>query len=119
MYHLKKTLYGLKKAPKAWFSKIEAYFLKEGYEKCSSNDTEMFETFKHSMKQEFEMSDLGLMQYFLGVEGNGNKGCGRGTEEEVDDDDDDDDDGVVVVVSCCWGFGLQLSSLDITPFYLC
>ena len=32
------------------------------------NDEAMFEIFKKSMKQEFDMSDLGRMKYFLGVE---------------------------------------------------
>ena len=32
------------------------------------NDEVMLETFKKSMKQEFNMSDLGKMKYFLGVE---------------------------------------------------
>lgn len=31
-YKLKKCLYELKQAPHAWYSKIEAYFVKEGYE---------------------------------------------------------------------------------------
>lgn len=30
---MKKTLYGLKHAPKAWYSRIESYFKKEGYHK--------------------------------------------------------------------------------------
>ena len=33
VYKLKKALYGLKQAPRAWYSHIEAYFLKEGFEK--------------------------------------------------------------------------------------
>lgn len=36
---LKKALYGLKQAPRAWFSRIEAFFLKEGFEKCHSEHT--------------------------------------------------------------------------------
>lgn len=28
----------------------------------------MFDAFKHSMMTEFEMTDLGLMHYFLGIE---------------------------------------------------
>ena len=32
------------------------------------NNEEMFELFKKSMMKEFEMTDLGLMRYFLGVE---------------------------------------------------
>lgn len=70
--------------------------MKEGFEKCShehtlflkhtdggkcliislyvddliytGNDVELCEKFKESMKLEFDMSDLGKMKYFLGVE---------------------------------------------------
>ncbi|RVW64797.1 Retrovirus-related Pol polyprotein from transposon TNT 1-94 [Vitis vinifera] len=54
VYKLKKALYGLKQAPRAWYSRIEAYFMKED--------------FKRSMKDEFDMTDLGKMRYFLGLE---------------------------------------------------
>ena len=33
VYHLKKALYGFKQAPRSWYSRIEAYFLKEGFSK--------------------------------------------------------------------------------------
>ncbi|KAJ7980732.1 Retrovirus-related Pol polyprotein from transposon TNT 1-94 [Quillaja saponaria] len=87
VYKLKKALYGLKQAPRAWYSRIEAYFWKEGFQKCpyehtlfvkigddgkmlivclyvddlifTGNDNVMFEEFKKSMMVEFEMSDLG------------------------------------------------------------
>lgn len=95
VYKLKKALYGLKRAPRAWYRKIEAYFSKEGFERCNhdhtlfvktegkrilivslyvddliftGNDASMFESFKNSMKTEFDMTDLGKMKYFLGVE---------------------------------------------------
>ncbi|CAL2265083.1 unnamed protein product [Prunus armeniaca] len=96
VYKLNKALYGLKQAPRAWYSKIEAYFAKEGFEKCycehtlltksneggkllivslyvddlifTGNDMSMCEEFKKSMMLEFDMSDLGKMRYFLGVE---------------------------------------------------
>ncbi|KAJ8616926.1 hypothetical protein MRB53_013112 [Persea americana] len=83
-------------APRAWYSRIEAYFAAEGFEKCfcehtlfiksgdkgkmlivslyvddlifTGNDEDMFKSFKESMKKEFDMSDLGRMKYFLGVE---------------------------------------------------
>ncbi|KAL5777869.1 hypothetical protein ACOSP7_010795 [Xanthoceras sorbifolium] len=85
VYKLKKTLYGLKQASRAWYSRIEAYFIKEGFEKCdykhtlfikaenrgkiliislyvdlifTSNDEIMVFEFKNSMKCEFEMTDL-------------------------------------------------------------
>lgn len=96
VYKLQKALYGLKQAPRAWFSRIEAYFIKEGFTRSTSehtlfikttsdgkvlfvniyvddllytgNDERMLEDFKCSMKGEFEMTDLGKMRYFLGIE---------------------------------------------------
>lgn len=96
VYKLRKALYGLKQAPRAWYSKIEAYFQREGFVKCPSEHTlfikiggecmilvvslyvddliftgsskEMFEEFKRSMENEFDMTDLGRMTCFLGVE---------------------------------------------------
>ncbi|KAM7502462.1 hypothetical protein LguiB_001366 [Lonicera macranthoides] len=101
VYKLKKALYGLKQAPRAWYSRIEAYFVKEGFERCqhehtlfvkkeggtkgggikilivslyvddlifTGNNTYMIEGLKTSMMNEFEMTDLGRMKYFLGVE---------------------------------------------------
>jgi len=88
-------LYDLKQAPRAWYSKIEAYFVHEGFEKCYCehtlftklkeggkllivslyiddlifirNDRNMCEEFKKLMMLEFDMSDFGKM-YFLGIE---------------------------------------------------
>lgn len=95
VYKLKKALYGLKQAPRVWFSRIEGYLTREGFKKSgcdhtlfvqrkeenkiliislyvdlifTSNDLVMMSSFKESMKREFEMTDLGEMKYFLGVE---------------------------------------------------
>nr|KYP73785.1 Retrovirus-related Pol polyprotein from transposon TNT 1-94 [Cajanus cajan] len=95
IYRFKKALYGLKQAPRAWYSKIEAYFAKEQFERCSSehtlftkkdhgnilivslyvddliftgNSRNMCEEFKSSMKLEFDMTNLGKMRHFLGIE---------------------------------------------------
>ncbi|KAD4584677.1 hypothetical protein E3N88_22278 [Mikania micrantha] len=95
VYKLKKALYGLKQAPRAWFTRIEGYFVKEGFKKSAhdhtlfikqvwnkviiislyvddliytGNDIELCKEFCNSMKKEFEMTDLGQMKYFLGVE---------------------------------------------------
>ena len=95
VYKLQKALYGLRQAPRAWYSRIEGYFLRKGFSKCycehtlfvkaekggilivslyvddlifTGNSEEMLEEFKASMKEEFSMTDLGRMKYFLGVE---------------------------------------------------
>ena len=31
---LKKALYGMKQAPRAWYSRIDSYLLENGFEKC-------------------------------------------------------------------------------------
>jgi len=88
-------LYGLKQAPRTWFSIIECYFQKEGFTRSShdyalfinkregksilvclyvddliytGNDEDLCAKFKKSMNGEFEMTDLGKMRFFLGVE---------------------------------------------------
>ncbi|XP_042441388.1 uncharacterized mitochondrial protein AtMg00810-like [Zingiber officinale] len=96
VYKLKNALYGLKQAPRAWNSIIDEHFIKEGFTKCpyehslylkknsygdillvclyvddlifTSNNISMIREFKQSMEKEFEMTDLGLMRYFLGIE---------------------------------------------------
>eukprot|EP00253_Pinus_taeda_P006526 PITA_06526 len=99
---LKKVLYGLKQAPRAWYNRIYSYLLENGFENCqgeptlyikekdgkilivvlyvddvifTGNDDYFIENFKTTMKEEFEMTDIGLLKYFLGieVEPNGNE----------------------------------------------
>ncbi|KAL0319934.1 UNVERIFIED_CONTAM: Retrovirus-related Pol polyprotein from transposon TNT 1-94 [Sesamum radiatum] len=97
---LKKALYGLKQAPRAWYSRIDNYFMDRGfrrslseptlYVKRQGNDTlivslyvddliytgnneKMIHDFKEDMMKTFEMSDLGLMHFFLGIEINQEK----------------------------------------------
>ncbi|KAL4025508.1 hypothetical protein IC575_013909 [Cucumis melo] len=93
---LEKTLYGLKQAPRMWNSIINKYFLDNGYLRCpyehslyikvnghgdilvvclyvddlifTGNCASMFEDLKNAMTQEFEMTDIGLMSYYLGIE---------------------------------------------------
>lgn len=96
VYKLNKALYGLKQASRAWFSRIEGYFLKEEFLRSNAeqtlfikednkgsilyvnvyvddliytgNNPKMLNEFKRSMQDEFEMTDLGKMRFFLGIE---------------------------------------------------
>eukprot|EP00253_Pinus_taeda_P030339 PITA_30339 len=95
VYKLKKALYGLKIAPRAWYSRINSYLLENGFEKFegdptvyikekygkflifvlyvddvifTGNDVYFIENFKAVMKEEFQMTDMGLLRYFLGIE---------------------------------------------------
>ena len=94
VYKLKKVLYRLKKAPRAQYKRIDSYFVNNGFSKCVyepslyikvSNEREILivflfvddliftgnisiNNFKTSMKKEFDMTDLGLMRYFLGIQ---------------------------------------------------
>ena len=92
---LKKALYGLKQAPRAWYSRIDAYLLENRFEKSegeptlyikekdgkmlivvlyvddvifTGSDDYLIDNFKTVMKDEFGITDMGLLKYFLGIE---------------------------------------------------
>lgn len=92
---LKKALYGLKQASRAWYSRMDKYFQENNFTKCPhkhalyvkikdgdilivciyvddlifiGSNPIMFEEFKKAMIKEFEMTDIGLMSYYLGIE---------------------------------------------------
>eukprot|EP00253_Pinus_taeda_P029123 PITA_29123 len=64
---LKKALYGLKQAPRVWYSRIYFYLLENEFDKCEGEPTVYIKE-KDVMKEEFEMTDMGLLRYFLGIE---------------------------------------------------
>ncbi|RDX69166.1 hypothetical protein CR513_51753, partial [Mucuna pruriens] len=93
---LKKTLYSLKQAPRAWNNHIHKYFQDNRFVHCqheyalyvkkfdngdillvclyvndlifTRNNPNLFEDFKKVMSCEFEMIDIELMSYYLGLE---------------------------------------------------
>ena len=92
---LKKALYGLKQAPRARYSHIDKYFLENNFTKCphehalyfklndgdllivciyvddlifTGSNPSMFEEFKKAIIKLFELTDIGLMSYYLGLE---------------------------------------------------
>lgn len=92
---LHKALYGLKQAPRAWNEKLDNCLKSLEFEKCpyeyalytkrreehvtivgvyvddlilTGSSEENIERFKKEMMKKFEMSDLGLLSYYLGIE---------------------------------------------------
>ena len=39
VYRLKKALYGLKQEPRAWYRKIDSYFIENGFQRCHFEHT--------------------------------------------------------------------------------
>eukprot|EP00253_Pinus_taeda_P010923 PITA_10923 len=98
---LKKALYGLKQAPRAWYYRLDKYLHQQGFSKGSadsnlyvkiennkllilvvyvddiifgSNEEAMSQSFALVMQKEFEMSFLGELTYFLGLQIQQNEG---------------------------------------------
>eukprot|EP00253_Pinus_taeda_P005295 PITA_05295 len=91
---LKRALYRLKKAPRAWYTKIDKYFTRLGFTKSEADanlyhivvkgklliivlyvgdliltsDDQLIVSCKEDLAREFEMKDMGLMHYFFGIE---------------------------------------------------
>jgi histone deacetylase 1/2 len=92
---LKKTLYDLKQAPRAWSNKISQYLVTSGFQSFDANfslyvkktnrgifiiviyvddliitkdSIANISNLKKLLKQKFEMKDLGELHYFLGIE---------------------------------------------------
>ena len=95
MYKLKRALYGLKQAPRAWYDRLTAYLTKHGFKRGSANTTlfirkdkysfvvaqiyvddivfgatndSLAHSFADEMKSMFEMSMVGELAYFLGLQ---------------------------------------------------
>ncbi|GJT79011.1 retrovirus-related pol polyprotein from transposon TNT 1-94 [Tanacetum coccineum] len=95
VYKLKKALYGLKQAPKAWYDRLKAFLIKHEYKMgmvdntlftkkkslkltivqiyiddiiFGSNFQDMCDEFSKIMLDEFEMSMMGELNFFLGLQ---------------------------------------------------
>ncbi|GJS09671.1 retrovirus-related pol polyprotein from transposon TNT 1-94 [Tanacetum coccineum] len=95
VYKLKKALYGLKQAPKAWYDRLKAFLIKHEYKMGMVDNTlftkkrslnliivqiyvddiifgstcqDMCDDFAKIMHDEFEMSMMGELNFFLGLQ---------------------------------------------------
>lgn len=95
VYKLKKALYGLKQAPRAWNRRIDCFLIQLGFSKCTAkhgvyvrfatdelmiiclyvdnllitgSNVAAITMFKRRLMAEFDMVNLGLLSYFLGME---------------------------------------------------
>ena len=95
VFKLKRALYGLKQAPRAWYERLTNFLIEKGYEregvdkilffkkdKCDiiiaqiyvddivfgSTSNSMLVVFVNQMKNKFEMSMVGELTYFLGLQ---------------------------------------------------
>ncbi|GJZ46019.1 retrovirus-related pol polyprotein from transposon TNT 1-94 [Tanacetum coccineum] len=69
VYALDKALYGLKQAPRAWYDVLSKFLIDSGFQK-GSIDTTLFIKKKELMVKRFEMSMMGEMKFFLGLQVN-------------------------------------------------
>src|SRR5690606_29062652 len=95
VYKLKKALYGLKQAPRAWYERLTEFLIKAGVQRggvdktlfigengryimiiqvyvddiiFGSTSQPMVDEFVKTMTKEFEMSMVGELSYFLGLQ---------------------------------------------------
>ncbi|KAJ9543886.1 hypothetical protein OSB04_023593 [Centaurea solstitialis] len=95
VYVLDKALYGLKQAPRAWYETLTVHLLEAGYKKGTIDPTlflrrsgsdliivqiyvddiifastkpELCKEFEHTMKSQFQMSMMGELTFFLGLQ---------------------------------------------------
>ena len=95
VYKLKKALYGLKQAPRAWYERLSSFLLGKGFSRGKLDNTlfilhkdrnmlivqiyvddiifgatneKLCEEFSKTMQGEFEMSMMGELTFFLGLQ---------------------------------------------------
>ncbi|WVZ63926.1 hypothetical protein U9M48_013517 [Paspalum notatum var. saurae] len=95
VYKLRKALYGLKQTPRAWYARLKSFLLKSGFVMSSVDKTlfllsrdgdtlivqiyvddiifggsshALVSSFAEQMSREFEMSLMGELQFFLGLQ---------------------------------------------------
>ncbi|WVZ77025.1 hypothetical protein U9M48_024928 [Paspalum notatum var. saurae] len=95
VYKLRKALYGLKQAPRSWYARLKSFLVKSGFVMgsvdktlfllsrggdilivqiyvddiiCGGSSHALVSSFAEQMSREFEMSLMGELQFFLGLQ---------------------------------------------------
>eukprot|EP00253_Pinus_taeda_P007913 PITA_07913 len=68
VFRLRKALYGLKQAPRPWYYRLDKYLHQQAMKKCDRGQLLLWQC-----QKEFEMSLLGELTYFLGLQVQQNK----------------------------------------------
>ncbi|GJZ61517.1 ribonuclease H-like domain-containing protein [Tanacetum coccineum] len=63
---LQRSLYGLKQAPRAWFQRFAGYATRAGFSPSRLSPV-LLQQIVDSLHKEFDMTDLGALNYFLGI----------------------------------------------------
>uniref|UniRef100_A0AAV1T131 Reverse transcriptase Ty1/copia-type domain-containing protein n=1 Tax=Peronospora matthiolae TaxID=2874970 RepID=A0AAV1T131_9STRA len=107
---LKRSLYGLKQSPRMWNQTIDGFMIKMGFKKCesdhciyikrddqdmilvvlyvddlilASSNNELLKSTKMALSKRFEMTDLGELDYFLGMEIKNDRKTGMVTVQQT------------------------------------
>ncbi|GJW40046.1 ribonuclease H-like domain-containing protein [Tanacetum coccineum] len=68
---LQRSLYGLKQAPRAWFQQLAGYATRAGFYHndiiLTASCPALLQQIISSLNNEFDMTDLGALNYFLGI----------------------------------------------------
>ncbi|GJV83940.1 putative ribonuclease H-like domain-containing protein [Tanacetum coccineum] len=73
VYKVEKALYGLHQAPRAWYETLSTYLLENGFQRGTIDKTlfikkELCTEFEKLMHKKFQMSSMGELTFFLGLQ---------------------------------------------------
>ncbi|GJY20054.1 putative ribonuclease H-like domain-containing protein [Tanacetum coccineum] len=68
VYKVEKALYGLHQAPKAWYETLSTYLIKNGFRRGTIDKTLFIKKDKGLMHKRFQMSSMGELTFFLGLQ---------------------------------------------------
>ncbi|GJW92891.1 putative ribonuclease H-like domain-containing protein [Tanacetum coccineum] len=96
VYKVEKALYGLHQAPRAWYKTLSTYLLEIDDIIFSSTKKSLCTDFEKMMHKKFQMSSMGKLTFFLGLQENDVKTASRPMEthkpllKDADGDDVDE-----------------------------